>query len=216
MLYGVNKLGVKVEPSRDLVDAYCPYCGCKLIAKCGDINRHHWAHVVDSNCKFYGENEGEWHLNWKRLFNTDFVEVQIGDCRADVVCGDTILEFQDSTIDVNTIKDREFNYDRRGYTVLWIVNLNDIDRNRIFIRDAKYDSLALSIKYPRKHINYMTNIYFNLDGKLYEVVNEKRYYKTFFVKEVKLALFYYNVRKYLKCPYYLNLIDDLHDLDLLY
>jgi competence protein CoiA len=54
---------------------WCPCCGGLLIAKCGQINAHHWAHDKGDDCDTWSEPIGPWHLWWQGLVRPDFVEV---------------------------------------------------------------------------------------------------------------------------------------------
>ncbi len=57
----------------------CPFCGSELIAKCGDIKLHHWAHKGIRTCDLWWENETEWHRTWKSNFNPDWQEIILHD-----------------------------------------------------------------------------------------------------------------------------------------
>lgn len=68
----------------------CPCCAGLLIAKCGQINAHHWAHEACGDC----DACGPWHLWWQGLVRREFVEVVKGPHRADVFNGRTVVELQ--------------------------------------------------------------------------------------------------------------------------
>jgi len=81
----------------------CPCCGNDLVAKCGEINIHHWSHKkqCDDHCR---ENETEWHRNWKNKFPKEWQEViqkdesserHIADVKTPDDC---VIEFQHSAI----------------------------------------------------------------------------------------------------------------------
>jgi competence protein CoiA len=53
----------------------CQGCGATLIAKCGDIKIHHWAHKGKRICDPWWENETEWHRAWKNNFKAEWQEV---------------------------------------------------------------------------------------------------------------------------------------------
>jgi competence protein CoiA len=38
----------------------CPHCDSDLIAKCGDVNRHHWSHKTRKCDDHLWENETDW------------------------------------------------------------------------------------------------------------------------------------------------------------
>lgn len=53
----------------------CPVCNAIVIAKCGDIKAHHWAHETKQGCRNdRWETEGQWHRNWKNKFPQDWQE----------------------------------------------------------------------------------------------------------------------------------------------
>jgi len=56
----------------------CPLCGETLVARCGNIRMHHWAHPSDSQCP-YKENKGEWHIDWQNNFPDDWQEIIMTD-----------------------------------------------------------------------------------------------------------------------------------------
>lgn len=56
----------------------CPLCGETLVARCGNIRIHHWAHPSDSQCP-YKENKGEWHIDWQNEFLEEWQEILLID-----------------------------------------------------------------------------------------------------------------------------------------
>ncbi len=89
----------------------CPCCGGLLIAKCGEINAHHWAHESRADCDAWSEPIGPWHLWWQGLVRPEFVEVVKGPHRADVVGnGGVVVEMQHSAISAEDIAAREAFY----------------------------------------------------------------------------------------------------------
>lgn len=53
----------------------CEHCKKDVIAKCGDIKLHHWAHQSTKDCDHWWEPETLWHREWKSLFAEEFREV---------------------------------------------------------------------------------------------------------------------------------------------
>jgi hypothetical protein len=89
----------------------CPGCGGLLIAKCGPINAHHWAHDRRADCDAWSEPLGPWHLGWQDLVRPDFVEVVRAPHRADVVGnGGVVVELQHSPISAEDVAAREAFY----------------------------------------------------------------------------------------------------------
>ncbi len=87
-----------------------PCCGRLLIAKCGQINAHHWAHESHGDCDSWSEPIGPWHLWWQGLVRSEFVEVVKGPHRADIFNGRTVIELQHSSISAEEIAAREAFY----------------------------------------------------------------------------------------------------------
>jgi competence protein CoiA len=114
----VNGHKVSATPA---ASGLCPGCDAQMIAKCGDIKRWHWAHVAGRDCDPWHEGETDWHLEWKSLFPAQDVEVCLGEHRADVRSGSTIIEFQNSPISQAEIAEREEFYGR-SHQLIWVFN----------------------------------------------------------------------------------------------
>lgn len=95
----------------------CPGCGATVIPKCGEILEWHWAHRF-SDCDHWSEPESKWHLDWKRLFPSEWQEVPMGPHRADVLTPHGVIEFQKSPISRQDIRDRERFYG----DMIWVVD----------------------------------------------------------------------------------------------
>jgi hypothetical protein len=93
----------------------CGDCSEPVLAKCGEIVRHHWAHQPGSECVWAGAPETEWHASWKfECTDPARVEVTRGNHRADAISpSGYVLEFQHSQIDPADVKARERHW-RRG------------------------------------------------------------------------------------------------------
>jgi hypothetical protein len=86
----------------------CPTCGGPVIAKCGPCKIHHWAHQSAEDCDSWSEGIGPWHISWQDLVRPEFVEVSLGEHRADILGNSgTVIELQHSTIGPRTIEQRE-------------------------------------------------------------------------------------------------------------
>lgn len=101
----------------------CPHCGKTVVAKCGLVRRHHWAHVASQHCDEWFTGETNWHLKWKGLFDASQCEVRVtkGDRFhiADVLTKDkVVIEFQNSSISVTDVVKRESFYKR----MIWVIN----------------------------------------------------------------------------------------------
>lgn len=102
----------------------CPIFGHPMIAKCGDIRTHHWAHQGSPTCDPWWENETDWHRAWKDQFPADWQErvhhAEDGERHiADVKTRDGwVLEFQHSHITPEESRSREAFYQ----SLIWVVD----------------------------------------------------------------------------------------------
>ena len=112
MLPAIDSFGKSVLPTKG-AKGFCPGCGGKMIARCGSIVRHHWAHAKGKDCDTWSDSVGPWHLAWQDCFPTECQEVWMGDNnehRADVKGEHQILEVQKSPISATEIAERESFY----------------------------------------------------------------------------------------------------------
>lgn len=128
MKYALNN-GARIEASKG-TRGICPCCGSELIARCGDIKIHHWAHK--SSCDPWWEPETEWHRSWKNKFPVDFQEVSFSDPNtgekhfADIKTNHgVVIEFQHSHIDPNERSARENFYKE----MIWVVDGTRLKRD---------------------------------------------------------------------------------------
>jgi hypothetical protein len=102
----------------------CVGCGSAMIAKCGEVRVHHWAHRGRRRCDPWWETETEWHRGWKGRFPDDWQEIvhhaEDGERHiADVKTGhDWVLEFQHSPINQEERRSREAFYAK----LMWVVD----------------------------------------------------------------------------------------------
>jgi len=115
----VNGSKVQLSPS---AKGTCPTCGKPVLAKCGRINRWHWAHVAGGDCDPWSEPIGRWHLSWQGLLLPEFVEVVRGNHRADMIArGGEVVELQHSSIGADEIAARERFYDN----MIWMFDATE-------------------------------------------------------------------------------------------
>jgi hypothetical protein len=104
----------------------CPCCGSELIAKCGEIVIHHWAHKKKCDDHWW-ENETEWHRNWKNQFPKEWQEVihyddsgekHIADVKTNE---DWVIEFQHSVIKPEERRSRDDFYNKNN-KLIWVVD----------------------------------------------------------------------------------------------
>jgi competence CoiA-like predicted nuclease len=96
----------RVKPTKGKIAA-CPQCKGEVVAKCGSIKIHHWAHKI-KDCDLWSEPETEWHRQWKELVPEACREVTIQNHRADIrLENGTVIEIQHSPISNTEIAQRE-------------------------------------------------------------------------------------------------------------
>lgn len=102
----------------------CPVCGNPMVARCGEVRVHHWAHKVGKACDHWWENETAWHRSWKNEFPKEWQEyVQIAENGekhiADVKTDQGwVLEFQHSYMKPEEHRSRENFYGQ----MIWVVD----------------------------------------------------------------------------------------------
>ncbi len=123
--------GIKSEATPNLRGT-CPLCESELVAKCGEVKVHHWAHKSNRNCDQWWEKETEWHRNWKNLFPIDWQEKVFKNNEtnekhiADIYTPQGLtLEFQHSFIKSEERLSRENFYNN----LIWIVDGTRIKRD---------------------------------------------------------------------------------------
>jgi competence protein CoiA len=131
----------------------CPCCGNDLVAKCGEIYIHHWAHKKKCDDHWW-ENETEWHRNWKNEFPDEWQEIihydESGERHiADVKTSeDWVIEFQHSAINKEERNSRDSFYNK----LIWIVDgmrrKTDLKQFQSMLNDSNFiyfDPLLLSV-----------------------------------------------------------------------
>jgi hypothetical protein len=120
--------------------ATCPGCGGSVVAKCGKIVVHHWAHEA-ADCDPWYEPMTAWHLGWQHAVPKERREVVMGPHRADAVTGGRaawVVELQHSPISVGDIAAREKFYGR----MIWLFNARKAVQARrsadLFSRQWRY------------------------------------------------------------------------------
>ncbi len=124
----------RIEASKG-AKGICPGCGSELIAKCGEIVIHHWAHKKKCDDHWW-ESETEWHRNWKNEFPNEWQEIIHYDNSgekhiADVKTPDDwVIEFQHSAIKPEERRSRNKFYNKNS-KLIWVV---DCKRRKTDIR----------------------------------------------------------------------------------
>jgi len=136
---------------------YCVVCDSEVVAKCGEIKIHHWAHKGARNCDPWWEPETEWHRAWKNKFPVAWQEcIQYDSITNEKHIADIhteqglVIKFQHSHIDPVERKKREEFYTN----MVWVV-----------------DGTRLKGDYPR-FLNGLRS-FKQIKGRTFRVYNEK-------------------------------------------
>ncbi len=135
---------VKTEATKG-AKGTCINCGSELIAKCGEIKDHHWAHKGIRNCDPWWENETEWHRFWKNQFPSLWQEVIHTDKTGEKHIADVktdegwVLEFQHSPIKSEEKYSRNTFYSK----IVWIIDGRRLNRNIIQFQKLLNNSIRL-------------------------------------------------------------------------
>lgn len=122
----------------------CRGCGAPMVAKCGAVRIHHWAHKSQLDCDPWWEGETEWHREWKNHFppawqehiqHADDGEKHIADVKTHA---GWVLEFQHSYLSPEERKSREAFYSQ----MIWVVDARG-KRARTQIIGSYEEGLAL-------------------------------------------------------------------------
>lgn len=110
----------------------CIGCGAEMIARCGRVRVHHWAHRGKRSCDQWWENETKWHRQWKSAFPFEWQEVIIRSPDAYHIAdiqtpNGEIIEFQHSHIGWEELSVREEFY---GPRMVWVVDGTRLKRDR--------------------------------------------------------------------------------------
>jgi hypothetical protein len=103
---------------------FCPVCGSELVAKCGELKIHHWAHRGDRNCDPWWENETDWHRSWKNNFPIEWQEIVHYDKKGEKHIADIktpnewVIEFQHSFLNPEERRARNAFYGK----LIWVVD----------------------------------------------------------------------------------------------
>jgi len=115
--------GDKIEATKG-AEGFCPSCGSKLIAKCGEVKVNHWSHKGNRICDQWWENETEWHRSWKDNFPVEWQEVIHFDSKNEKHIADVktqkgwTLEFQHSFLNSEERLSRITFYQK----LVWVVD----------------------------------------------------------------------------------------------
>lgn len=109
------------------IQAACPSCKSVVIAKCGDVVVHHFAHKSAEDCDRWSEGESDWHAGWKMRWAEEYREHVFGNRhRADVYSFGYVVELQHSGIGVAEIEEREAFYGKEAACgMVWLFDATE-------------------------------------------------------------------------------------------
>lgn len=203
MLYANSENNERIEPSKG-AKAFCPFCGQKVKAICGEIYVHHWRHDSLENCDSWYENETDWHRNWKKEFPESWREFivsrngkkHIADIRTD---NEFVLELQNSSISKTTIQIREKFYGK----MVWLINAESFKENFSIYSVVTSKLRQLENSYSYEYLNSGDENVFLIEKDIIEDLNND------------LQQLYWNIEKseneINKYDNYLNNIDAAYD-----
>lgn len=111
-------------PPAPKINGTCPVCGAPMLAKCGTIRVHHWAHQGVRVCDDWWERELAWHRDWKNNFPLHWQESirfandgekHVADVRTDA---GLVIEFQHSALKPAEREAREKFYGK----MVWVID----------------------------------------------------------------------------------------------
>lgn len=117
---------------------YCPSCLNEVRLRLGKIKQPHFAHLPNSDCSAFSENESLEHLALKEIFYVWSEEIQLEvylpklKQRPDCLLGKKLcLEIQCSSLSVERLAERTKNYRSQGYQVIWLLGKKFELKNRL-------------------------------------------------------------------------------------
>jgi len=142
----------KIEASKDTT-GICPGCGKNVESYCGELNVWHWRHLKDEGCGSRHEPMTEWHKSWQDSFGVECSEVWRTDGSekhpADIITPHgLVIEFQNSEISPEKIREREAFWSRLTYSLIWVFNAEDFKNHFTF--SLRPNEIAFNWDHPRK------------------------------------------------------------------
>jgi competence protein CoiA len=147
--------GEKVEAIKG-ARGTCQACGTEMIARCGKVKIHHWAHKSKQNCDPWWENETPWHREWKNCFDVNWQEIlHKDDSTGEIHIADVTtphgwtIEIQHSPMDDEERKSRNNFYKKIAWVVDGTGRKTDIDQ----LSRLLSSSIKLNTKFPTFAVN---------------------------------------------------------------
>ena len=186
---------IDIDDAKQEEKYFCPVCGGELQIKKGDIREHHFAHLAGICEDQWNYDMSEWHREWQRMFPKNTREIVIEHNRekhrADILTGNTVIEFQHSPMSPDEFRERNQFYTEAGYNVVWLFDMRELfDDERMYYNQRYEDENSWEWKwahatfarfYPEKCRNI--SLFFELDDDYIKHVawfspNGGKYFKT--------------------------------------
>ena len=121
---------------------FCQECGDRLSLRQGEIRRPHFAHKKSTSCESAHRNKTDWHYDWQELFGLDNAEraIQTAGIKhiADILIGDTVIEFQHSRISEKDICERNEFYRLHNLRTIWVFDCRkDCENGELFAYERR-------------------------------------------------------------------------------
>lgn len=118
MFYAVDRAGNRCEPSPG-ASAVCPSCGARMVAKCGQLVEHHWAHYRTADCDDWSGRDSGWRHEWVSAAREENREVVVNGRRADLLMPDGIVVvLQQGSLAAEMVAAKEVHFDR----MVWLLD----------------------------------------------------------------------------------------------
>jgi competence protein CoiA len=143
------------EEAKPGLSGECPGCNRPMIAKCGELKAHHWAHAGKRVCDSWHENETEWHRAWKNQFPAEWQEIvhhaddgerHIADVKTDKAW---VLEFQHSHLKPDERRARTNFYKK----LVWVVDGDRRQRYKVQFLKEKDKIVHVSMDPPIRKVH---------------------------------------------------------------
>ncbi len=204
----------RAEETESGVIGTCPWTQHPVKAHVG-LLRQYWAYVGEHPILPHGyEPESEWHLTWKAPIQDQYCEVIFGnnnEHRADILgSNDTVIEIQRSVIDIRESRERvEFYQRETGKRVIWVVDIQEFWRKRLFL-DGRPDSRGTyKIKWKPKRTwlwdlagNTKTNLFLEFNQSSDRLLHAWVHNKSMMAKFITKAEFFERYMQHVAKPEY--------------
>lgn len=140
----------------------------KLIAKKGESRTWHYCHKAGIDCTYGSKKMSDFHCYWQRRIQPEYLEIKMKNHRADIFIDGLVIEVQHSSIDKETIKEREKFYDN----MCWLFDAHDID----VIEQKKFKNLVCYklIKGKKDFLKAKKDVYLDFNHRgLMKIIKKK-------------------------------------------